>query len=167
MATFAMTQAVEADAELIASLRNSVSEHLTLQSGTGHWSGGVTEKGILRNMSPTSRVLVARRRGAIVATLRLATKKPWAIDVTYFTACKKPLYLLDMAVAPKLQRQGLGRRCIEQAIAFAREWPGDSIRLDAYDASAGAGAFYAKCGFREVGRVVYRKTPLIYYERML
>jgi GNAT superfamily N-acetyltransferase len=118
-------------------------------------------------MTPTSRVLVARRRSAIVATLRLATKKPWAIDVTYFTACKKPLYLLDMAVAPKLQRQGLGRRCIEQAIAIARDWPSDSLRLDAYDASAGAGAFYAKCGFREVGRVVYRATPLIYYERML
>jgi hypothetical protein len=43
----------------------------------------------------------------------------------------------------------------------------DAIRLDAYDAEAGAGPFYARCGFREVGRVLYRSTPLVYYERLL
>jgi hypothetical protein len=29
--------------------------------------------------------------------------------------------------------------------------------MEAYDAAAGAGEFYSKCGFREVGRVTYRK----------
>jgi len=48
-----------------------------------------------------------------------------------------------------------------------REWPGDAIRLDAYDADAGAGGFYSNCGFREVGRVNYRGTPLVYYELLL
>jgi hypothetical protein len=28
----------------------------------------------------------------IVTTLRLATKKPWAIDVAYFTPTKRPLH---------------------------------------------------------------------------
>jgi ribosomal protein S18 acetylase RimI-like enzyme len=69
-----------------------------------------------------------------------------------------------MAVHPEMQHRGIGRRCIEHAIERARLWPADSIRLDAYDAKAGAGGFYEKCGFREVGRVVYRLTPLVYYE---
>ena len=43
----------------------------------------------------------------------------------------------------------------------------DAIRLDAYDAAAGAGDFYAKNGFREVGRTKYRNAPLIYYELLL
>jgi hypothetical protein len=43
----------------------------------------------------------------------------------------------------------------------------DAIRLDAYDAEAGAGPFYAKCGFEERGRVVYKGDPLIYYELLL
>jgi hypothetical protein len=43
----------------------------------------------------------------------------------------------------------------------------DAIRLDAYDGAVGAGAFYAKYGFKEVGRVVYRGTPLIYFELLL
>ena len=81
-----------------------------------------------------------------------------------FTLCRKPLYLTDMAVHPHMQRNGIGRTCIEEAKRIVREWPGDAIRLDAYDADAGAGAFYRKCGFREVGRVTYRGTPLIYYE---
>jgi hypothetical protein len=45
-------------------------------------------------------------------------------------------------------------------------WPSDAIRLGAYDADAGAGAFYEKCGFQEVGRATYRTVPLIYFEML-
>ena len=48
-----------------------------------------------------------------------------------------------------------------------KAWPADAIRLDAYDAPAGAGDFYAKCGFREVGRATYRGVPLVYFELLL
>jgi GNAT superfamily N-acetyltransferase len=72
-----------------------------------------------------------------------------------------------MAIEPTLQRQGIGRRCMKEAARLARSWPADAIRLDAYDADAGAGRFYAKCGFREVGRITYRSAPLIYYELVL
>ena len=154
------------DALAIAVLRTAVGEHLTSRYGKGHWSWAVSEKGILYNMR-TSKVLVARGEGGVIATLRLGTKKPWAIDKTYFTDCRKPLYLTDMAVAPELQRQGIGRMCIEETRRVGKEWPGDAIRLDAYDGEAGAGDFYAKCGFREVGRVTYRATPLIYFEMLL
>lgn len=50
---------------------------------------------------------------------------------------------------------------------MARAWPGDAVRLDAYDSPAGAGPFHASCGFSERGRVSYRGTALIYYEVML
>jgi GNAT superfamily N-acetyltransferase len=58
----------------------------------------------------------------------------------------------------------VGRRCLEQALRIARDWSADAIRLDAYDAEAGAGAFYRKCGFREVGRTSYKGNPLVYFE---
>src|SRR5207247_5407563 len=102
-----------------------------------------------------------------VAVVRLATKKPWAIDATYFTPCRRPLYLTDMAVAPAWQGKGVGRVCMDQAIRLAETWPGDAIRLDAYGAPAGAAAFYFKCGFVNRGRVTYRGTPLVYYELLL
>ena len=102
-----------------------------------------------------------------MATLGLATKKPWPIDTSYFTPFSRPLYLLGMAVSPAKQRQGLGRRCFEEAKNMTRVWPAEVIRLDAYDAVAGAGGFYAQCGCTEVGRVTYRNTPLIYYEYLV
>lgn len=162
--TFAI--AAESDAAELAALRTRVAERLTAEYGRGHWSSAVTERGVLRGVR-TLRVLVAHRDGRIVGTLTLATKKPWAIDPAYFTPVRKCLYLLDMAVEPELQRNGLGRRLLEEARAVARALPAESIRLDAYDAEAGAGGFYAKGGFREVGRVVYRKVPLIYFESLL
>ena len=112
-------------------------------------------------------VYVATRRINVIATLTLCTKKPWAIDRKYFSPCKRPLYLVSMALHPDWQRQGIGRQCIEEAKQLAKEWPGDAIRLDAFDAAAGAGEFYRKCGFREAGRATYRNAPLIYFELLL
>jgi GNAT superfamily N-acetyltransferase len=103
----------------------------------------------------------------IAATLTLATRKPWAIDRRYFTRVARPVYLLSMAVDPGRQRTGIGRACVAEALDFVRDWPADAICLDAYDAAAGAGDFYRKCGFAEVGRAEYRGTPLIYFERLV
>jgi GNAT superfamily N-acetyltransferase len=159
--------ATDADAAELALLRTEVAADLTRRFGQGHWSAPVTQQGELRNIK-TSRVLVARdENGTIIGTLRLATKKPWAIDKTYFSNVGQPLYLTDMAVAPAMQRQGVGRRLLEEARAIAAAWPGDAIRLDAYDAAAGAGGFYAKCGFQAVGRITYRGVPLIYFELLI
>lgn len=158
--------ATVADAETVAGLRAAVATDLTRRHGPGHWSSIATESSVVRDIK-TATVLLARRRGVAVGTVRLATRKPWSIDPVYFTAADNVVYLTDMAVAPDMQRQGIGRLCLEHACAIAAMLPADVIRLDAYDAPAGAGPFYAKCGFREVARVTYRKTGLVYFELML
>ncbi len=160
---FSFQPATADDAARLAALHTAVAEHLTRQHGRGPWSAKTSEKGVLYALR-TKKVFVARMGTEIVATLGLTTKKAWAIDTKYFAVCRRPLYLLAMAVTPAKQRQGIGRRCLEEAIEIARAWPADAIRLDAFDAEAGAGPFYARCGCTEVGRVSYRNTPLIYYE---
>jgi GNAT superfamily N-acetyltransferase len=167
--TLSFAIATNADAAALASLHAAVAEDLTSRYGHGPWSWVVTEKGVLRDLGRPKfvRILLARKGTAIVGTLRLATKKPWAIDTAYFSRALRPLYLTSMAVAPDLQGKGIGRRLLGEAETVARTWPGDAIRLDAFDAEAGAGAFYAKCGYREVGRVTYRKAPLVYFELLL
>ena len=154
------------DAAEIVALQIAVDKKLTSLHGVGPWSGGTTEKMVLFKMRQ-AKVFVARQRGKIIAMLTLGTKKPWAIDGKYFTKCQRPLYLTSMAVAPELQRQGIGKRCVAAAMEIARAWPADAIFLDAYDAAAGAGEFYRRCGFREVGRATYRGAPLIYFESLL
>ena len=78
----------------------------------------------------------------MLGTLRLATKKPWAIDVSYFTPANRVLYLHDLAVEPELQSQGVGTRLILAAQMHARQFGALAIRLDAYDDDAGAAPFY-------------------------
>jgi GNAT superfamily N-acetyltransferase len=151
------------DVAALAALRTAVANHLTRQFGKGHWSAPVSERGAALALRH-AKVLLLRDGGVLAGTVRLANKKPWAIDKTYFTDVPHAIYLTDMAVDPSRQRTGLGRRLVDEAMVMAREWPADAIRLDAYDAPAGAGPFYEKCGFSEVGRVVYLGVPLIYYE---
>ena len=164
--TLVFELATAADAPALAALHSAVAGQLTRDFGHGHWSSSASEASVAHTIR-SSRVLLARDADGIAGTLRLATKKPWAIDPKYLVAVKKPIYLLDMAVRPSMQRSGIGRQMIEQALAIARGMPADAVRLDAYDAPAGAGAFYAKTGFREVGRAEYRHVPLIYYELRL
>ena len=154
------------DVAAIAGLQNAAAGALTARYGSGPWSALVTERGATLAQRH-ARVRVGSDGKRILTVLRLATKKPWAIDVSHFAPVKRPLYLTGMAVSLAHQGQGLGRLALEDAVAVARAWPADAIRLDAFDADAGAGRFYAKCGYREVGRVTYRKVPLIYFELVL
>jgi GNAT superfamily N-acetyltransferase len=157
------------DAAELATLQQAAADKLTRRFGQGAWSGAASERGILATMRlpKFSKRLVARVGGPIMGTLRLATKKPWAIDVSYFTPVARPLYLTGMAVDPRHQGKGVGRALVVEAATLAREWPGDAIRLDAWDAEAGAGGFYAKCGFRLVAHAKYKGAPLVYFEMLI
>ena len=151
----------------LCALLNAVSAGLTGRFGDGHWSRVTSENGTRRRITD-SHVIVARDRSSRIAgTLELVTKKPWAIDRAYFTPVKRRLYLLNMAVDVSMQRHGIGRALLREAERVARAWPAQSICLDAYDAMSGAGEFYARCGYREVGRKVYRGVPLVYYEWLI
>ncbi|MEO7272384.1 MAG: GNAT family N-acetyltransferase [Vicinamibacterales bacterium] len=164
--TLAIDTASLGEAEAIAALQTRVADALTTVHGLGHWSSAVTVQSVARALQ-SSKVLVGRDDGEVVSTLRLVTKKPWAIDAKYFTRVRRPLYLLSMAVEPGRQRGGLGRRMLDAAAVVARDWPADAVRLDAYDHAAGAGPFYAKCGYRKVGGATYRGVPLSYFELLL
>ncbi len=138
------------DAAVIATLHTTAALKLTQICGTGPWSGETLEKLALFVMRMAT-VFVARRQNKIIAMLALGTKKPWAIDKKYFSKCERPIYLTAIAVAPELQRQGIGKLCVEAAKKIVKQWPADAIRLDAYDAAAGAGEFYRNEDFAKSG----------------
>jgi len=156
----------EGDVAAIAGLQNAAAGALTARFGAGPWSFLTTERAAELSLRH-ARVRVGLLGRRVVTVLRLAAKKPWAIDVSYFTPVARPLYLTGMAVSVEHQGQGLGRLALEDAREVAIAHPADAIRLDAYDADAGASEFYARCGFAERGDVVYKGTPLVYHELLL
>lgn len=167
--TLSIREATGADAEEIAAVRRAAARDLTERFGKGLWSSDASAKGVLFAMT-RGRVIIAADASAIVGTLTLSTRRPWAIDPAYFTKVKTPIYLTSMAIDPRAQRRGVGRAMLADADRRARTWPGgpgQAIRLDAFDAQAGAGAFYTRCGYRECGRVVFRAAPLVYFERLI
>lgn len=166
MVPIALQLAKEREAGAIAELLSAAADTLTMQYGTGHWSKHSSDRGV-RWLMRIGKVYVVRESDRIVATLTLTPRKPWAIDIDHFTNVTNAVYMLSMAVAPDRQGYGVGRACVELAVEMCREWPANALRLDAYDATAGAGEFYEKCGFRRVGRITYRNVPLIYFERMV
>ncbi|HEY3744238.1 MAG TPA: GNAT family N-acetyltransferase [Bryobacteraceae bacterium] len=164
--TINLQVATAGDVRELAALHNKAAERLTGQYGQGLWSAKTTEKSLLWTMK-VSTTYIVRTDAGLIATLSLSERKPWAIDKTFFSVSRMPLYLTGMAVNPDEQRKGIGKLCLDEARRIAAKWPSDAIRLDAWDAAAGAGDFYRRCGFREVGRVTYRGAPLIYFEWLM
>lgn len=164
--TILLQPATEGDIAGLVALRTAVNDCLIARFGKGYWAAGLTERGVRFAMSMGT-VYVAHHEGQVIATLTLSTRKPWAIDAKYFSVSKRPLYLSSMEVSPVHQLDGVGRQCLDEARRLSKEWRADAIRLDAYDTGAGAGDFYRKCGFREVGRATYRNAPLIYFEMLV
>lgn len=154
------------DAARVRALRQATADGLTARFGRGPWSKVATEPGVRRTLTQ-GRVFAGVIGDRLIAALTLSARKPWAIDATFFARSRAPIYLTDMVVHPDHQRAGVGRTMLDAALAAVRVWPGDAIRLDAYDAVAGAGGFYRKCGYAEVGRKTYRGTPLIYFQLLL
>lgn len=159
--------ATDADAAAIAALRMATARDLTARFGVGTWSYAAESEVGVRAELRTSTVLLARNEGSVIGTLRLTLKNPWIGRTDFFTPTDRPIFLTSMAVAPKHQGEGIGRQLLLEAQRVAREMGGDAIRLDSYDAAAGAGGFYRKCGFREIWRSDYNGTPLIWFERLL
>lgn len=165
MAHVVFGAAVEEDATSIAAVRLAAARELTARFGTGTWSFSLGSSEAVRAEMKSSTILVARNGGQLLGTLRLSTKNPWLGDIGFFRPCDRPVYLTSMAVSPKHQRLGIGRELIEEAKRCAvHEMHGQAVRLDSYDAPAGAGEFYRKCGFRLVRRAPYNGTPLIWFE---
>jgi len=154
------------DIPQIAALQNAAAGALLQRFGDGPWGAVFTERGTEVAMRHARfRVGVEARK--IICCLRLAQKKPWAIDVSYFSPVRRALYLTNMAVAVARQGSGVGRSALDDARRITADWPAQSIRLDAWDAAAGVGGFYEACGFSPRGAVRYRGTPLRYYEWLL
>jgi len=162
-----LSQASLNDIAAIVAIKNEAAQQLTSLYGQGHWSYQCTENGVQYEMKGNAKLLIAKYENVIVGTLNLVTKKPWAIDITYFSRVQQPIYLIGMAVHPGWQRKGIGRHMLQQVKPFVIAWPAQAIRLDAYDNAAGAGEFYRKCGYTERGRVVYKNNPLIYFELLV
>ena len=163
MSTLTFRLATENDIPAVLKLRLAIDEDQAERFGDDRYRTAISEKSVARSLK-SSRIIVATRRGRIVGLVSMGTKKPWAIDLSYFTPARKAVYLYNVDVQPELQRSGIGRQLIDRVKIMAKEWPVDAIRLDAYDGPAGAGPFYRKCGFKKLKHVVYRTVPLVYYE---
>lgn len=148
-------------------MRLAAARGLHARFGNGPWGrASDTVAGVALETLGGS-VWVALREGGVIATLRLVHSNPWLCDIGFFSPAERPLYLTSMAVAPAQQRRGVGRACLAEVDRLAREWGCDAVRLDGFDAPAGAVGFYEKCGYRTVNRGEYLGVKLVWLEKAL
>jgi hypothetical protein len=95
--TVSLGFATDADIQSLLDLQLAVDADQQRRFGTDRWSTTITDRSIARGLK-SSRVLIAKQQERIVGGLRMATKKPWAIDLKYFTPVVKAVSLHDVNV---------------------------------------------------------------------
>jgi len=79
--------------------------------------------------------------------------------------------LENIVVSPTFQREGIGRRLLEELLSRARETGGDALFLEVRESNAAARSLYEQAGFQPAGRrKSYYKAPQedgILYRRKL
>jgi ribosomal protein S18 acetylase RimI-like enzyme len=89
-------------------------------------------------------VLVAERDGRTVGYTTLGRPTPLECN-------RHVLHIQGLAVDPTVQRQGIGRRLIEAAVAEATRRGTRKLGLRVLGGNAGARALYVACGFAVEG----------------
>jgi len=90
--TLRFRDATTKDVAAIAGLLNATAGALTARFGEGRWSSMTSERSVELSLRH-ARLRVGVEKKRLLTTLRLAPKKPWAIDIAYFTPARRPLYL--------------------------------------------------------------------------
>lgn len=90
---------------------------------------------------------VAKRGGLIIGEYVLIHTRPFTAEV------------VNIAVAPEFQRQGIGTQLLRHAVATAREAGFRRLEIGTGDAGIGQIALYERCGFVRCGidRDYFRK----------
>lgn len=154
------------DAAEIAALRNRIADDMTVRYGEGPWSVHTSQPLVLKQMR-ASQMLVAKEGGEIVGNVRLVTPNLHAFDASAFTPAENPLYVLGLAVSSDCRKRGVGRMLMEAAERAGRERGAQALWLDTYEHAAGAGPFYERCGYRNVGPAPGAEIPLAFFEKSL
>lgn len=79
-------------------------------------------------------------------------------EASVFSPAIQRLLVEQLAVAPEVRRQGVGRALMQAARDLARELQADEIVLDTWEANHAAHEFFRAEGFEPV-RMLFRRKP--------
>ena len=159
--------ATATDAAQIRAVRSAAAEDLTRRFGSGHWSQVSGVRTIRKHLADET-TWAGEQSGELVATLRLTEAKIGFYRSAWFANPKSiARYLMHMAVSPDHQGFGCGTALLAEIEKVASKLGAECVRLDSYDAPAGAGPFYAKAGYTRVHSGEVNGVPLLYWEKLL
>jgi len=159
--------AKDADVKSARAIRVDAAAALTQRYGSGHWSGEPSIATLKRHKEAGA-LYVVECDGDLVGTFKLDDKKIGFYRKAWFTRPDDPAaYLMNMAIAPERQREGIGRKTMVEIEGIVRRRALKALRFDAYDGPAGAGGFYRKCGYELMHKGTINGTALEYYEKLL
>lgn len=162
--TFRMAN--KSDARAVRAVRLAAAEDLVQRFGPGHWST-VSALPTVKRQADAGLVLIAESN-AIVGTGTISSQKiPFYRKEWFRWPEDAAMYLTNMAVHPDHQRNGTGSQIMREIERRAVAEGLLAVRFDAYDAAAGAGRFYEKCGYRCVHRGDVNGVALEYFEKVL
>lgn len=113
---------------------------------------------------------IIKENDTVLGIITLNEEQPseWG-GINWSTQEGRPLMIHRLAVNPKWQKRGVGRRLLDFAEKYAICNEYTSIRLDAYSGNPRALKLYEKHKYKRMGQVYFpmRELPFYCYEKIL
>lgn len=153
------------DLARIHGISANAASDLVEKHGHGHW-GVISTRKTLKRATQEASLYVIAQDGLTVGTFRLTNNKIVFYRKAWFARPDDlAAYLLNMAIDPAYQRQGIGQVAMREIDQRVRDMNLLALRFDAYAGPAGAGIFYQKCGYMLVHKGCVGDVALEYYEK--
>lgn len=103
-----------------------------------------------------------------IATFNISTKpRDYYYDELWSEPNAPALYLGQLGIKPALQKNGIGKWCMDHVEKIAREMQCKAIRFDALGMHPWLKTFYEKLGYTSCGIVKPNKWDLVCFEKIL
>ena len=161
-----------ADKIIIPDIMNLISECITDMEAQGiyQWNNYYPSIEIIAKDVHGKSLYIMQNQKSCLGIISFDEKQePEYEKVKWLSSDPRILVVHRLAVCPKCQRQGIGRKLMDFAEKFAIENEYVSIRLDAYSGNMRAIEFYEQRGYQKTGHVYFpmRKLPFYCYEKIL
>jgi ribosomal protein S18 acetylase RimI-like enzyme len=139
--------------------------------GIYQWNENYPNRNAFIDDIKNNELLVFTKGALLVGCIALCTKMDDVYkDVKWLTKDVKSLYVHRLAVDPKFQKKGIGKKLMDYAEDFAKKNNFISIRLDTFSKNKNNMRFYERRGYKRLEEVFFpeqSKFPFYCYELII
>lgn len=137
--------------------------------GMKHWNSAYPGAELIKKDLESGHIFLLKDKRVCKGMVTLSEEEPEEYNQVSFNGPAKPLFMHRMAVHPRWQGMGIGKKMVAFSQEYAKLRGYDSLRLDVFTPAESARKLYESSEFKKMGtfQAGHQAIPYVCYEKKL